>query len=381
MEKGRFQFRQLVFEGVHLTVDFGDYGRPFWRPVTKIWCKITTSDCHQVTVAPKKCKKSEFLSDLVLFELLFGIFPERFAQGFGRKDLEVGAVFAELLDEVVRGCDAEKEDAVVGATHYLLLALVDRQCAEVVGRIGSDADADILDLRHAPVYAEMALEELRGLERLGETVGLVRLGEREHAVEGIDARVGLLGMVVGLADQVPALLEDLQAIRREEERMGLAGIEAPVGDAQLTLLAHGGDDGGDKAYAGGLLFEDDAFAQFARQVDGVVQGERVEQHLPNAAGGDVVLEIERIFAGGVVADNLYAQHLVDGLPVAVEGAFGIAGLVCVVAGRARPAAVEFVAGERSGGVDGVYQPEEALEEFVLCGHEGGRAKVSFGLTF
>ena len=86
------------------------------------------------------------------------------------KNLEVGAVFAEFLNEVVGGSNLIKENAMVCLAVELNLTAMDRQRAEVVGGVGIDPHTHLLHVGISTVHSKLPLEELGGVELTRELV-------------------------------------------------------------------------------------------------------------------------------------------------------------------------------------------------------------------
>ena len=159
---------------------------------------------------------------------VLGFFSELIAEGLGSEDFEFGAELAEFHDEVVGGCDMVGEDDILVVLLYFALRVVERQGTEELGIVGVDLDADIHGFGDRTVDAVLVNEELFGFEGLWEFIGLIHLHEVFHSVEGIDARFRLLWVIFGLANEIPTLEVDAQAIRSEQERVRFGTVETLV---------------------------------------------------------------------------------------------------------------------------------------------------------
>ena len=117
----------------------------------------------------------------------------------------------QFLLEVEGGSEAELEVGILRGGGNLGLRVVQGQGAQVVRKAvvctHHDALCPVLGVAH---HAVAVVEEFAGREAFGQVEVLVGLGERLHAVEGIDG--GRLALVV-LGQQVPPLLEHLDGKR------------------------------------------------------------------------------------------------------------------------------------------------------------------------
>ena len=82
----------------------------------------------------------------------------------------------------------------------------------------------------------------------------------------------------------------------------------------------------------------------------------------------IVQHVDGVLARGAVDLYLDAEEFEDGVAMAEEIALAVVRPGSVVVGRVAPAPVDFLAGDASGRVDGIHQPDESLKELVLCCH-------------
>lgn len=294
-------------------------------------------------------------------------FSELIAEGLGSEDFKFGSEFAELHDEVIGGCDMVGEDDILVVLLHFFLRVVERQRTKELGIVGVDLDADIHGFSDRTVDAVLVDEELVGFEGLWEFIGLIHLHEVFHSVEGIDARFRLLGVIFGFANEIPTLEVDAQAVRSEQERVRFGTVETLVGGVQIASFFHRADDGREESGAFGNVLEDDTVLHITGQVDHVADGKRVHEPGADSLASDVTLFGDVVLVGGFIALNGNAEDLCNRGAVATESAFTIA-LLCVVIVRVEPSSVDLADLDTLGRIDGVYQPNEAVKEFILCSH-------------
>lgn len=186
-------------------------------------------------------------------------------------------MLAQFLNEVVSWGDINCKNTVGAFADFLNLSGMKTQRANVWCCLGVDLEADMLWLGQRPVNTKIVPEELLCLEIFRQTVWRVGCAQALDAVERIDTRIALLGMVFGLANHIPPLTENFQAIRSKQERMSFWTVKTVIGDVKLMAVLHRSDDGREVARPLGNLLEDDAAAQVARDVHYVADSKRVYQ--------------------------------------------------------------------------------------------------------
>ena len=139
----------------------------------------------------------------------------------------------------------ESEDAVVGCALGLLLGLMEWQGTEVVGLRGiylqrNGLDVDLVVGNHS----EATFKVFCGVPVVGHTEGVLCLVKVCYAIKGIDARSFLAIIRIGAASHhIPALTEELDAVRLHVEVVFLLFPVAVVGDVKHTIFLHCLEDG------------------------------------------------------------------------------------------------------------------------------------------
>ena len=259
------------------------------------------------------------------------LFDEFISEGLGRKDFDFGALGAELLDEVQSRCEVPFEDA----RFYFALRGMERQGADEGRCVLGETYTDEFGLVAAEDTVTMR-EILLRIEVLWQFEGLVGDLEFLNAVEGVDTgcrrsvhHEAFVQFALSTED-VPALFEDLEAVRCEVELVRCVGVETLVGDMEPLTVVHCIDDGGEILGAFRDGFVEDTVAQFAAGVEGLTDGELGEQPLHRLAGevrfGDIVM------SGGSVTLDIDVEERPDLVDVTMEGAFRVFGFFLLVGG-------------------------------------------------
>ena len=139
--------------------------------------------------------------------------------------------------------------------------------------------------------------------------------------------------------------------------------EALVGHLNGLPVPHCVDNDGEPALAGGDVLKKDAVPHILGLVEDVVQRQRLEEPLPDAATLKVV-PVGDVVPQRAVALDLDAEGVLDGNAVVVEGALR-QGFAVLVDGAPLPLAGYLRQGDGAATVDRVDQPDIPVE-IVLC---------------
>lgn len=201
-------------------------------------------------------------------------------QPFGLEDFEPGTSGHDLPFEI--GCGTKvifKVGKVLGfllLTHLggsglqFLLRVVQGQVAQIVFLPAKSSQNDLFSLGSIAYHNAKALaEELGGVETFLDSEGLVSEHDVLDTVEGEDGKAS----IVELAQQVPALTEELDAVGREGEGLGIRRLVAAVGDADSLAFFHGFDHQFQVFAIGGDVLEHNAMLEAHALTNDVADGQ------------------------------------------------------------------------------------------------------------
>ena len=295
-------------------------------------------------------------------------------QPFRCEHLDLVAPAQQVAAKVDRGAHRQLEVGEILAVAYLALALVDGQVSQVIALIAVGPDDDALARGVVVDQHAIALVEILLAVEIGINLEL-DVGKRhvEDAVEGEDAEIvglGLLGgsLAVEMAQDVPTLLEQLDAVGLEGEVVGHVGAVFPVLHGYPHTLLHGLDHRLQVFALVGHGLEQYARLQRQALADDVVHRQGGEHPVLHAVFMKHALVADEILITVLeVAVDVKAEDVFYGILVAVEG--GAGHLLTAAHVGLYPFAVNV--GERNLArlADGVQQPDVFLE-FVGDFHDG-----------
>lgn len=125
-------------------------------------------------------------------------------------------------------------------------------------------------------------------------------------------------MVAREGEHIPALMKQPEGIGCHRLVVGWSA-EALIRHLHLVIRADGTDDGVEEDFAGRDLLQHDAVLHGNAVCQDAVHRERGEEPARNGTVAQVVGVLDVVAIVAQVAGNVDAEHLQDGLPVAVEG--------------------------------------------------------------
>ena len=252
---------------------------------------------------------------LISFQGIFQHFNHTILDVGGFEHLDSFFMAHQRMQEIVGRTDVEREVGVAIARCQLALRMVQRQAAQVFGRIVVGTDYDVGQRDIDSIDAEILREIILGREVVRHLKGLVGQFQHGHAVvEGIDAHLVLI--VQG--QQIPALIEALQDVRADGLLVALVSVKLVIAHAQTVVLLHGANDGLQELLTRWRTLQNDATADRS-----TVRQCRADSQRGEHPTLDRVI-IDHLGIGNIVfvclrltVDN-DAEHVEDGVLVAIE---------------------------------------------------------------
>ena len=237
---------------------------------------------------------------------------------------------------------------------------------QVVFLSAKGSQNDSFSLGAIPYHHTKAFaEELRGIELLLYGEGFIRQGDVFHAVEREDGKTS----IIELAQQVPALTKQLDAVRREGEGLGFGGLVATVGYTDSLALLHRLDDQLQIFTIRRDVLQRNAMLEIHALPNNVADGQGREHPVLHR------VLVQHLFVADIVAVAVFsvavdvdAKDVLNGVSVAVEG--GAWHLDTSTHIRAYPFPVDVNERDLSCTIDGVDKPDVFLKN-GRSGHVGG----------
>lgn len=269
--------------------------------------------------------------------------------------------------QVVGGFHAHLEVGIVVRAAHLYLRGVERKIAEIAGFCSVGAEHDALGRQVVADHdAKAVAEEGGGIEGAVDLEFLLRQFHLLDAVEGENAIVA-----VGIPrENVPAAVEELDAIGGDDVGLRFGRLIAPVVHGQHLVGFHGMDDDAEEVAVRRDVLQQDAVLQ--RQAFGyqVVHAQRGQHPVLHAfLSQDMLVADEILVAVLAVAVDEDAEDVLNGILVAVEGGAGEGHAAAHVGGH--PLFVDFGETDSSGAADDIDQPDVFFEQCRYLHGSGG----------